>query len=96
MDHPLLTEVVDRGLRHGDHDTMHRRSAETLVSRIPPAIADRLEAALDVCQRMGDFDSVCGLPEDHPCHVHESWSCTYPDGHGPDMSCHPYVPLVQS
>lgn len=56
---------------------------------IPPHIADLLESALDRCQYAG-----CALPEDHPSHLHDSWSCTYPIGHEPDASCHAFVPLV--
>lgn len=74
MSHPLLTKVL------ADAMTRSRPlpNIDELAAGITPAIADRLEAALDVC-------SVCGLGH-HDEH--------FPEQHDNHNLCHAFVPLV--
>lgn len=80
MSHPLLTKWL--------HDSMAAMGfggwyAEVIVDDgSDPGIADRLEAALDVCQWYDEGDGpACGKAEAHPRHH--------------DPRGHTYVPLVK-
>ncbi len=82
MSHPLLTQVLADGLypvfEHGEGRGYFVEEAAEVLAHIPAAIADRLEAALDVC-------AVCGMGH-HDEH--------FPEWHVNHEHCHPYVPLV--
>jgi hypothetical protein len=81
MSHPLLTRVIagPTWSRHAPNAL-----AETIVAAIPPDIADRLEAALDVCQ----------WPHCHGRERERRHTCTHKSDHWSAYRCHPFVPLV--
>lgn len=81
-DHPLLTKVLGDALRTKNGPQPTERFAGQLLAAIPPDIADRLEAALDVCAVCG-FTQWSYVPREGPA------IRTHPMGDG-----HPYQPLV--
>lgn len=82
MSHPLLIKVL-RDV-YWEEEAEAPRAPSEMVYAIPPAIADRLERALDVCDWNG-----CGRERTHSWHgdpdAHE---------HDPKWSCHSFTPLV--
>lgn len=78
-DHPLLTRILDQALSQ----VMDREATE-VVAGIPPDIADRLEAALDVCQHVYPSGSLCGGNASGHAYQAKGWE-----------GWHEYVPLVE-
>lgn len=82
MSHPLLTKVLLDTFAKSPPNHADRHIAAGIIGDIPPAIADRLEAALDVC-------ATCGM--------HPGWSDHETNAQVRALirgSFHPYVPLV--
>lgn len=104
MSHPLLTRVLAASWHDvwGSGDATHAAdddacggpsNAANLVAAIPPAIAGRLEAALDACQwRHCHNDEPCEEEAASITHRHLEGHCD--PGHEPFRSCHEFQPLV--
>lgn len=87
MSHPRLEQVLGAALRDADLGSWGRTHHDypgnglSLARAMLPDIADRLERALDECQRFG-----CGWPE---------WSDVHDQLDGAHGD-HPYQPLVSA
>lgn len=89
MNHPLLTKLLTGVLsKYGIPPfAVHDDVAEL------GAIADALEAALDVCQWGVDSGwGACG--QDRGAPEHDTFTHDTAGPHPPNYGCHPFVPLV--
>ena len=96
--YPLLTKVLADAMAKRaatvttrDTSVWGRQEGQFTIAAIPPDIADRLERALDVCQRMDPDPAIgqCGEPE--ASEVHHRDLSVWPSE---SFWAHPFVPLV--